>query len=111
MILMCYNVITNKHNEAGMNEATFTFRVENDLKSSFSEAAKAHDQTGAQLIRNFMRDYVKQQQIEADYDIWFKQQVGAGIQSANAGNLMSSKDIEAEFSIKRAETRSKLKSQ
>jgi predicted transcriptional regulator len=111
MFLLCYAVFAIKHKEVNMNEATFTFRVENDLKSSFSEAAKAHDQTGAQLIRNFMRDYVKQQQIEADYDIWFKQQVKAGIQSANAGNLMSSKDVEAEFAAKRAKTRGKLKSQ
>ncbi len=91
-----------------MNEATFTFRVENDLKYSFSQAAKAHNQTGAQLLRNFMRDYVKQQQVEAYYDVWFRQQVKAGIQSANAGNLMSSEDIEARFALRREHTRSKL---
>lgn len=47
-----------------MSEATFTFRLENNLKQSFSAAAKASDRTGAQLLRDFMRDFVKQQQAE-----------------------------------------------
>ena len=50
-----------------MGEATFTFRVEDALKSAFGEAAKARDQTAAQLLRGFMRDYVKRQQEEAEY--------------------------------------------
>ena len=44
-----------------MSEATFTFRVDAGLKYEFSSAAKARDRTGAQLLRDFMRDFVKQQ--------------------------------------------------
>jgi predicted transcriptional regulator len=91
-----------------MGEATFTFRVEDALKSAFSEAAKAHDQTGAQLLRSFMKDYVKRQQDEAEYDAWFRRQVQAGLDSANAGNLISAEEVEAEFAARRAETRRKL---
>ncbi|ESQ80284.1 MAG TPA: hypothetical protein VLZ84_01790 [Asticcacaulis sp.] len=91
-----------------MGEATFTFRVEDNLKSAFSEAAKAHDQTGAQLLRSFMRDYVRRQQDEAEYDAWFRLQVQVGLDSANAGNLIPSEDVEAEFAARRAETRRKL---
>jgi len=94
--------------EVGMGEATFTFRVEDDLKSAFSEAAKAHDQTGAQLLRSFMRDYVKRQQDKAEYDTWFRQQVQFGLDSANAGNLLPAEDVEAEFAARRAETRRKM---
>jgi len=97
--------------EAGMAEATFTFRVEEDLKSAFSEAAKAQDQTGAQLIRGFMREYVKRQQNQADYDAWFRSQVQTGLASANAGNLMAAEEIEAEFAARREETRRKLDEQ
>jgi predicted transcriptional regulator len=91
-----------------MAEATFTFRVEDALKSAFSEAAKAQDQTGAQLLRNFMRDYVKHQQDEAQYDAWFRLQVEAGLESANAGKLISNEQVESGFAARRAATRRKL---
>ncbi|MBB3386372.1 MULTISPECIES: hypothetical protein [unclassified Rhizobium] len=91
-----------------MSDATFTFRVEEELKAAFSEAAKAHDQTGAQLLRAFMRDYVQRQQDAADYDMWFRQQVQAGLASANAGNLIPDDNIDAEFAALREETRRKL---
>jgi predicted transcriptional regulator len=93
-----------------MGEATFMFRVENELKSAFGDAAKAHDQTGAQLLRSFMRDYMKRQQDEAEYEAWFRRQVQAGLDSANAGNLIPGEKVEAEFAARRAETRRKLDS-
>ncbi|WP_020177927.1 ribbon-helix-helix protein, CopG family [Methylopila sp. M107] len=92
-----------------MADSTFTFRVEEDLKSAFSEAAKAEDQTGAQLIRRFMRDYVERQQEQADHDAWFRRQVQAGLQSANAGLLIPGDEVEAKFAERRAETLRKLK--
>jgi predicted transcriptional regulator len=91
-----------------MEEATFTFRVDKDLKDEFSTAAKSRDRTGAQLLRDFMRDFVKQQQEAADHDAWFRRQVQVGLDSANAGNLVASEDVEAEFSSRRTETRRKL---
>ena len=42
-----------------MGEATFTFRVDEALKAEFAQAAKADDRTAAQLLRDFMRDYVR----------------------------------------------------
>lgn len=55
-----------------MSETTFTFRVDDALKTAFSTAAKAHDRTGAQLLRDFMRDYVKQQREAIKYDAWLR---------------------------------------
>lgn len=91
-----------------MGEATFTFRVEEELKAAFTEAAKSKDQTGAQLLRRFMREYVKDQQEEAEYDAWFRRQVQTGLASANAGNLIPHDEVEAKFARRRAETRRKL---
>ena len=91
-----------------MAEATFTFRVAEDLKVAFGEAAKAQDQTGAQLLRSFMRDYVKRQQEQAEYDDWFRRQVQTGIDTANAGNLVSAEEVETGFAKRRADTRRKL---
>jgi predicted transcriptional regulator len=89
-------------------DVTFTFRVDETLKLQFSSAAKANDRTGAQLLRDFMRDFVKQQKTLAEYENWFSQQVQLGLDSANAGRLVSNEQVEAEFAARRAESASKL---
>jgi predicted transcriptional regulator len=40
-------------------EIAFTVRVDSDLKDAFLSAAQSQDRTASQLIRDFMRDYVK----------------------------------------------------
>ena len=91
-----------------MSEATFTFRVNESLKSEFSSAAKNLDRNAAQLLRDFMRDFVRQQQEAADHDAWFRRQVQGGLDSANAGNLIPAGEVEAMFAAKRAATRRRL---
>jgi predicted transcriptional regulator len=91
-----------------MNESTFTFRVDVGLKDEFSTAAKSRDRTGAQLLRDFMRDFVKQQQDAAEHDVWFHRQVQVGLDSANAGRLVSNEEVESEFAARRDETRRKI---
>ena len=93
-----------------MGDATFTFRVDEGLKDQFATAAKSRDRTGAQLLRDFMRDFVKQQQETTEQDAWFHRQVQIGLDSANAGKLIPSAQVEAEFAAKRAATRLRLKS-
>lgn len=91
-----------------MNRATFTFRVDDSLKAEFAQAARANDRTGAQLLRGFMRDFVRQQQVAAEHDAWFRRQVQIGLDSANAGNLIPAAEVEAKFAAKRAATRCRL---
>nr|WP_240457748.1 hypothetical protein [Halomonas socia] len=80
-----------------MRNATFTFRVDEDLKAEFASAAKAHDRTGAQLLRGFMRHYVAQQQEAQDYDAWLTAKVEQSRASAEAGNLTPAADVEAKI--------------
>ena len=87
-----------------MSEATFTFRVDESLKEQFSTAAKSRDRTGAQLLRDFMRDFVKQQQEATEHDAWFRREVQIGLDSANAGKLIPAEEVEAAFAAKRAAT-------
>jgi predicted transcriptional regulator len=54
----------------------------------------------AQLLRDFMRAFVQQQQDAAEHDAWFRQQVKVGIESANAGRLVHSNEVEASFSVR-----------
>ena len=91
-----------------MTEATFTFRVEESLKQEFSSFAKDIDRSGAQLLRDFMRDFVKQQQEAASYDAWFQKQVQIGLDEANAGQLVSQEDVKSRFEAKRASLLAKL---
>lgn len=91
-----------------MNEVTFTFRVDEALKGQFAQAAKARDRTGAQLLRDFMRDFVRQQEAEAAHEAWFRREVQVGLDSANAGDLVSAEEVEAEAALWRAEIRRKM---
>ena len=87
-----------------MSDATFTFRVDEVLKNDFAMAAKAWDCTRAQLLRDFMHDYVRQQREAAEHDAWFRNQVQIGLDSANAGNLVPRAEVEARFASGRSAT-------
>lgn len=91
-----------------MGETTLTFRVDETLKSEFAAAAKDRDRTGAQLLRDFMRDFVRQQKEAAEYDAWFRRQVQTGLDAANAGDVIPAEEVEAEAEAWRAEMRSKV---
>lgn len=91
-----------------MTEATFTFRVEESLKKEFSSFAKDMDRSGAQLLRDFMRDFVKQQQEAASYDAWYQKQVQIGLDEANAGKLVPHEEVKSRFKEKRASLLAKL---
>ena len=109
---LCYTVPTRKHKREApiMGEATFTFRVDEALKAEFAEAAKADDRTAAQLLRDFMRDYVRKREDDAAYDAWFIAEVEAGIAEADAGNLISNEEVKAQTAGWRAELLNKLAS-
>ena len=83
-----------------MSESTFTFRVDETLKSAFSDAAKEQDRTAAQLLRDFMREYVVKNQQDAEYDAWFRRKVEAGERAYREGRF-----ITQEEATRRAEQR------
>ncbi len=91
-----------------MTEATFTFRVDDDLKREFTRAAKIRDRSGAQLLRDFMREFVRQQQEAANHDAWFRREVQAGLDAANAGEVISAEDVEAEAAAWRLEMQRRM---
>ncbi|MDN7934256.1 hypothetical protein QZM52_23470 [Burkholderia metallica] len=91
-----------------MSETNFTFRADNALITAFTTAANAHDQTGAQLLRDFMRDYVKQQQEAVGYDAWLRVKVERSRVSADIGNLVPAAEVDTEFAMRRAATRRRL---
>jgi predicted transcriptional regulator len=54
------------------------------------------------------RQIVHQHQEAARHDAWFRRQVQVGLNSAHAGKLIPSIDVEAKFAAKRAATRGRL---
>lgn len=40
-------------------DSTFNFRIDLDLKAAFTAATEAEDRPAAQVLRDFMRSYVK----------------------------------------------------
>lgn len=80
-----------------MGEATFTFRVDEDLKKQFAEIAKSKDRTGAQLLRDFMRETIAKQQEEAEYDAWFRAKVQQGLDDIEAGRVYTAEETEEYF--------------
>lgn len=71
-----------------MAESTFTFRVEEDLKSAFADAAKAQDRTSAQLLRVLMRQAVEGAREKTEYEAWFLEQVDIGLKEADDPNAV-----------------------
>ncbi|CAK7067325.1 MAG: hypothetical protein DELT_01703 [Desulfovibrio sp.] len=76
-----------------MPESTFTLRVDDHLKEAFTEAAKVNDRTGAQLVRDFMREYVQASREKTEYESWFCSQVAAGMQAIQDGRVLSAADV------------------
>jgi len=92
-----------------MSEVTFTIRLDETLKDNFTTAAKASDRTGAQLLRDFMRDFVQRRQKAVEYDEWFRREVQAGIEEANAGDLIPDEVVRAKAAARRTATLRKIK--
>jgi antitoxin component of RelBE/YafQ-DinJ toxin-antitoxin module len=49
--------------EVIMNDAGFRVRVDNKLREEFIQVCKSNDLTAAQVIRSFMRSYIKEQKV------------------------------------------------
>jgi predicted transcriptional regulator len=92
-----------------MAETTFTFRVDEDLKTSFTNIAKVHDRPGSQLLRDFMRDYVA----KAEHDSWFRAEVEQGLRELEDPNveLIPHEQVIAEWEVEKAELLARIAAQ
>ncbi len=88
-----------------MSQGTFTFRVDDDLKSAFAEAAKAEDRTSAQLLRVLMREAVRRQQDAQEHDAWFRGEVEQAMREADDRAVRRSphEDVRSSWRQQRAE--------
>ena len=90
-----------------MDQTTLTFLVDEGLKEAFHAVALAQGESSAQLLRDFMLDYVQSNADKISYDQWFKAKVEAGRSSALAGELYSLDSVETETLALKKSLRSK----
>lgn len=83
-----------------MKLTEYRITVDEDLVRRFEAVAAAKQSTGEQVLRELMLAFVGRP--NDDYDAWFIEQVQIGIDAANAGQLVSNEDVEAEFATRRA---------
>ena len=88
-----------------MANSTFTFRVDDDLKASFAETARAQDRTAAQLLRVLMRETVRRQLEAREHDAWFRGEVEQGMREADDPSLhrIPHEDVRSNWRRQRAE--------
>jgi predicted transcriptional regulator len=68
-------------------ETMFTLKLEPELRKQFMAEAEATHRPASQIVREFMRDFVKQQRAAREHDAWFRAEVEQGIREANDPNV------------------------
>lgn len=63
--------------------AVFTLKLEPELRDQFMAEADAADRPASQIVREFMREFVKRQCEAREYDIWFRAEVERGLRDAD----------------------------
>lgn len=83
-------------------EAVFTMKLEPELRADFMAEAEAAHRPASQVLRELMRDFVKRQREEREYDEFLGRKVEAGRASIRAGASQSNEEVEATFAARRA---------
>jgi hypothetical protein len=85
-----------------LKEAVFTMKLEPELRADFIAEAQAADRPASQIMRELMRDYVRQQREARQYDEFLRKKVEAARASMEAGAGRSNEEVESEFAERRA---------
>jgi len=64
-----------------------TIKLDSELHQDFMAEAQAMDRPASQLLREMMRDFVKQRRDARDYDVWFRAEVEAGLREVDDPNV------------------------
>jgi predicted transcriptional regulator len=84
-------------------EAVFTMKLEVDLRDAFMAEAAAKHVPASQIVRDLMRDFIKQQREAREYDEWYRRKVEASLAQAHAGIGYSNEEVQAKAAAWRAE--------
>ena len=84
--------------------AMFTLKLEPELRDQFMAEAAASHQPASQLVREFMRSYVAEQQAIRDHDAWFRAEVEQALREADDPNtvFVPQEEVTAQWQRRRA---------
>lgn len=71
-----------------MKEAVFTLKLEAELRDAFMAEAEATHRPASQIVRDFMRDFIKKQQDQRDYDAWLDTELEKAAREADDPNTV-----------------------
>ncbi|CAD7053331.1 antitoxin of toxin-antitoxin stability system [Pseudorhizobium endolithicum] len=83
-------------------DAVFTFHLDVELHDAFMAAAKDSQQSASQILRDMMRDFVRQQATEPEYTAFLQRKVDAARSQISSGEGLDAIDVEQEFAARRA---------
>ena len=66
-------------------EAVFTVKLESELRDAFLAEAEATHRPASQLVRDFMRDFVRRRREAREHDTWFRAEVQEALDAPLAG--------------------------
>ena len=75
-------------------EAVFTMKLEPELRDAFMAAAKAADRPASQIVREFMRDFIRQ---DLNYVAFLQRKVDQARADMAAGRVHSHEDVIADM--------------
>ncbi len=81
-------------------EAVFTMKLESELRAEFM--AEAAHRPASQVLRELMREFVRNQRTAREYDEFLRRKVEVARLSMRAGQGRSNDEVEAEFAARRA---------
>lgn len=83
-------------------EAVFTMKLESELRDEFMAEAQALHRPASQVMRDLMRDFIRQQREARRYDAFVHGKVKAARTDVREGRVRTQGDVEADFAAKRA---------
>ncbi len=81
-------------------EAVFTMKLDPELCAEFMAAAEAAHRPA--ILRELMRDFVRRQHEQEEYDEFLRQKVEKARLSVSAEGGRSNHEVEADFAARRA---------
>jgi predicted transcriptional regulator len=83
-------------------EAVFTMKLEPELRDDFMAEAEAAHRPASQVVRELMREFVRRQREERDYNAFLQRKVEAARSSVRAGDGRPNDEVEADYAARRA---------
>lgn len=84
-------------------DAVFTMKLEPELRDAFMAAAAARHVPASQLVRGWIRDFVKEKEDTASYHEYLARKVARGREDIEAGRYSTHEEVKAKFAAIRAE--------